>query len=261
MPEISILGCGWLGFPLAQSLKKKYPVKGSTTSENKLSELKNNGIEPFLISFSADGFQGDVDAFLFGSQILIIAIPPKTADGNFADKMRILISEIEKSSVEKVLFVSSISVYGETDGIVTEEIFPAPETENGKQILEAENLLKAANCKTTVLRFGGLVGEERHPVKYLAGKENLPKPEAPVNLIHLQDCIGIIESVIANEAWDETLNAVAPFHPSRKNFYTQKAIDYGLPLPFFDESSSGGKIVDSQKLIALLNYAFSDLLQ
>mgnify|MGYP003615968040 CR=1 FL=1 len=39
--KISILGCGWLGFPLAQKLiETGYEVKGSTTSESKLEALK-----------------------------------------------------------------------------------------------------------------------------------------------------------------------------------------------------------------------------
>ena len=43
--KISILGCGWLGFPLAKSLVEKgFSVKGSTTSENKLSILSTAGI-------------------------------------------------------------------------------------------------------------------------------------------------------------------------------------------------------------------------
>ena len=48
--KISILGCGWLGFPLAKKLIEiGFEVKGSTTSENKLALLKSNNIEPFLL--------------------------------------------------------------------------------------------------------------------------------------------------------------------------------------------------------------------
>ncbi|PCH61795.1 MAG: hypothetical protein COC19_04240 [SAR86 cluster bacterium] len=51
--EISLLGCGWLGFPLAINLTRKgYNVKGSTTSESKLAKLKSNGIIPFCIHLS-----------------------------------------------------------------------------------------------------------------------------------------------------------------------------------------------------------------
>ena len=43
---VGIMGCGWLGLPLAQSLiEKGFNVKGTTTSFEKLSVLTNIGIE------------------------------------------------------------------------------------------------------------------------------------------------------------------------------------------------------------------------
>jgi 3-hydroxyisobutyrate dehydrogenase-like beta-hydroxyacid dehydrogenase len=54
MTQISILGCGWLGLPLAKALLENgFAVKGSTTSQEKLSVLENSGIQPFLIALSA----------------------------------------------------------------------------------------------------------------------------------------------------------------------------------------------------------------
>lgn len=50
--KVSILGCGWLGFPLAKKLIEiGFEVKGSTTTENKLAVLKSNKIAPYLLSF------------------------------------------------------------------------------------------------------------------------------------------------------------------------------------------------------------------
>ena len=65
MKKISILGCGWLGLPLAKSLiEKGFSIKGSTTSEEKLQVLQNAGIQPFLISIKFDKVVGDVVNFL-----------------------------------------------------------------------------------------------------------------------------------------------------------------------------------------------------
>ena len=50
MKQISILGCGWLGLPLAKSLLEKgFSVKGSTTSLEKISVIENSGIDAFHI--------------------------------------------------------------------------------------------------------------------------------------------------------------------------------------------------------------------
>jgi len=270
MKKISILGCGWLGLPLAKSLiaKRRYFVNGSTTSENKLSILKDAGINPFLVALESESISETINDFLAESEILIIDIPPKLR-GNipetsassrkvFVEKIENLIPFIEKSTIKKVLFVSSTSVYGDENGIITEETIPNPETESGKQLLLAEALLqKNQNFETTILRFGGLIGEDRHPVKFLAGKENLENPDAPVNLIHQNDCIEIIEAIIQQSKWNEVFNAAAPFHPTRQEYYTQKAKEQNLILPkFSSEKSNITKVISSEKVENILKYQF-----
>ena len=265
MKQISILGCGWLGFPLAKHLLQNgYSIKGSTTTESKLEILKNEGISPFLISLKANDIPRRIADFLENSEILIISIPPKlrgNSEENFVTKMEIFIPFIEKSSVKKVIFVSSTSVYADKNQIVTEETMPKPETESGKQLVISENLLlNNSNFQTTILRFGGLIGEDRHPIKFLSGRNNVENPDAPINLIHQLDCIEIIQKIIEKEVWNTVLNAVAPFHPTRKKYYTEKAIEMGLVPPQFNENQpSIGKTVSSNKLIDVLNYEFKNL--
>ncbi|MDI5889077.1 NAD(P)H-binding protein [Flavobacterium yafengii] len=263
MTKISILGCGWLGFPLAKALHSKgFSVNGSTTSTEKLAVLENAGIEPFLIALSENKTTGNVTDFLKNSEILIIDVPPKlrgSGTENFVSKIRNVIPFIEKSSVEKVLFISSTSVYNDDDAFVTEETIAKPDTEGGKQLLETEKLLQSnINFKTTVLRFGGLIGEDRNPIKFLAGRENLDNPDASINLIHQEDCVGIILKIIENDVWNETFNAVAPSHPSRERYYTQKAVDLDLALPKFNHKNpSIGKTILSTKIETVLNYTFT----
>ena len=125
--------------------------------------------------------------------------------------------------------------------------------------MEAEELLlNNINFHTTILRFGGLIGEGRHPIHFLAGRKDIENPEAPINLIHQADCIGIIEAIIKRDFFGETFNAVAPFHPSRKEYYSQKAIEFHLPLPEFDETKpSVGKLISGEKVGRLLKYNFT----
>ena len=275
--KIAILGCGWLGLPLAKSLLSKgYEVKGSTTSESKLEVLKNAGISHFQIQLEENQIIGKIEDFLKETDVLIIDIPPglrrETSASNemtFVSKIKTLIPFIEKSGVQKVIFVSSTSVYGDSFPIVeiTEETKPNPDTESGKQLVIAEKLLQSnPHFKTTVNRFGGLLGENRHPVKFLAGRTNVENPDAPVNMIQREDCIGIIETVIDiglrqaqsdNWEWNQTFNAVAPHHPTRKAYYHKKAKILNLPLPTFAENSeSKGKIISSKKVETILGYSF-----
>lgn len=263
MRQISILGCGWLGLPLAKSLiEKGFSVKGSTTSEIKIPVLTQAGIEAFQIEVSEKGIVGNMESFLENSEILIIDIPPKlrtASSEKFVKKIENLIPFIKKAKVKNVIFISSTAVYNDDYSTVTETTQTNPDTESGKQLLEAEKLLfvNMFDFGTTKIRFGGLIGEDRHPVYHLAGKENLGNPNAAVNLIHQIDCIGIIEAIIEKDCWNQTFNAVAPFHPKREEYYTQKAAELGLPLPqFADVVTSFGKIIDSSYLEQTLDYKF-----
>jgi nucleoside-diphosphate-sugar epimerase len=262
MVKISILGSGWLGFPLAKALMQKgFSINGSTTSAEKLSVLKSAGIEPFLVQLYEEKITETVADFLAQSQILIVNIPPKlrgNSTENFVAKMTHLIPFIEKSGIEKVLFVSSTSVYGENNEFVSEYTPLNPDSEGGRQLAIVEQLLQRnPGFKTTILRFGGLIGEDRNPVRFLSGRENIENPEAPINLIHQDDCIGIILKIIKNNCWNETFNAVAPFHPSRKEYYTQKATDLNLALPKFEVANTiVGKTILSDKLVDSLQYSF-----
>ncbi|MFA9189393.1 NAD(P)H-binding protein [Flavobacterium magnesitis] len=270
MTQISILGCGWLGLPLAKALLKDgFSVKGSTTSVEKLTNLESIGIQSFVLDLETNAAPDAMSDFLDGSQTLIIAIPPKlrgknkdysdAANNSFVKKIENILPFIQKSTVENVLFISSTAVYGEANTVVDEKTIAVPVTESGKQLLEIENLLLAnTDFKTTILRFGGLIGEDRNPARFLAGKENVPNPEAPINLIHLEDCIGVIQKIIATNCWDTTLNAVTPFHPNRKEYYTQKTIAENLVPPTFNhEILSIGKTISSDYLIQKLNYTFT----
>jgi nucleoside-diphosphate-sugar epimerase len=274
MKCISILGCGWLGLPLATSLLTKgYNINGSASSAASLEPLKNGKINPFQIRLEEKEIIGNVTEFLNKTEVLIIAIPTRLRKENlfseemtFVNRIKTLVPYIEKSGVQKVLFISSTSVYGDsaispTLQEITEEIKPNPDTESGKQLAITETLLQSnPHFKTTVIRFGGLLGDDRHPIKFLAGRTNIENPDGPVNLIQRADCIGIIEKILNQveyKNWGETFNAVATQHPTRKEYYQKKARQFNLPLPTFaEDSESKGKIISSKKVESILGYSF-----
>lgn len=241
--KIGVLGCGWLGLPLAKHLLEKgFDVKGTTTSQEKMEILKKARIEAFIVQISEDKIEGDIKKFLIGTDTLIVNIPPKLRGKgpkeNYVRKMKFLISQIELSTVRKVIFVSSTSVYGNNQGEVNEETLPLPTSESGKQLLATEQLLlENQHFQTTIIRFAGLIGPDRHPVSMLSGKSNLTGGNAPVNLIHLNDCIGIITTLVQNNIWEKIINGVYPKHPTKEAYYTQKAIERQVKPPFYDSSS------------------------
>jgi len=265
LTQISILGCGWLGLPLAINLiNNGYKVNGSTTTIEKLEVLKGFNINPFQINLFQNNIAGDFASFLNNSEILFINIPPKSRGleaERYINKIKLILKEVENSTIKKVIFISSTSVYKDDNSIVTEATKTFPETESGKQLIEAENAFKnIKNLNTTILRFGGLIGKDRHPVYFLSGKKEVKNPNAPINLIDQLDCIEIINSIIKKDIWNQTFNAVAPYHPTRQEYYNIKAKEFNLTPPDFKKSSKTvGKTVDSTKLITVLNYNFKNL--
>ena len=261
MKQLSILGCGWLGLPLAKSfIEKGWSVKGSTTSRDKIQVLKDAEIIPYQIELSVTEISGEFNSFLQGSEILIINIPPQvnTAKGPFIEKMKLLMPIIKDSSIVKLLFVSSTSVYSDKDAVVTETTKREAMTESGKQLVETEEYLESLDfVQTTIVRFGGLIGAGRNPAKYLAGRQGVDSPNAAVNLIDQQDCIGIIQAVIEKEAWGTSFNAATPDHPTKEEYYNKKTSESSLEPPSFDYSNLGsGKLISSEKLIKELDYHF-----
>ncbi|MBC8209752.1 MAG: SDR family NAD(P)-dependent oxidoreductase [Gammaproteobacteria bacterium] len=249
MKTISILGTGWLGLPLAKHLVGMgYQLKASTTSESRLAQLAAHQLKPYVVDIG--NLNDDVSDFL-QSQILIVNIPSKDIDG-----FTRLIQQIETSRVEKVLFVSSTSVYADNNQTITE----SDHTESTEHpLFQIENLFR--NCKkitTSVVRFGGLIGYSRNPAKFFRPGRSVQNPDANVNLIHRDDCIGIIAQLIQQDIWGEVFNACADTHPTKTEFYTQAALSSDFPVPVFDHSLTRSfKIISNHKLKKILHYEFT----
>lgn len=261
METISILGCGWLGLPLAEHLVSSgYKVKGSTRTKKDISFLESKGIEPSLLVLDPEIRGSNLNNF-FDSDILIINFPPERREDivEYHERQAVsLIETIKLSAIKKVVFASSTSVYPDSNREVTEDEVLEPSKSSGKALLIFETLLN--NCpefKTTVLRLAGLIGYDRKPGRFLAGKKEVMNGQAPVNLIHQDDCVHIIHQIIEKNIWGETFNACADLHPTRKEYYINAASRLGLTPPTFVETKDlSYKIVSNEKLKKQLNYIY-----
>lgn len=259
--KISILGCGWLGLPLGEFFVKcGFAVKGSTHSEEKINVLKESGIEPFIINLSPY-LNKDADLRFFDSEVLIICIPPKRRPDIIEfhqTQMKSLMEVVESSTIKKVLFISSTSVYPNTNSVIDELCDLKPSKDSGRALKVVETLfMDNDHFETSILRFGGLIGYDRLPGRFLSGKKNLKNGASPVNLIHRDDCIGIISLLLKNDFWNNVVNGVMPEHPTRKEFYTKAAELGGFEIPIFDDDQNNEfKIINSRFIGHVLPYSF-----
>ena len=254
--EISILGCGWLGLPLGKYLVENgHSVKGSTTSEHKITLLSEVSIEPFLLKFSPKVESKNILNFL-NSEVLIICIPPragKYGEDFHVQQIEYLLEYLPLPTVKSIIYTSSTSVYPDLNREVTEE----DSIIENHALIKVENLLKSLPQNVTILRCGGLMGGERIPAKYFAGK-TINTGKIPVNYVHREDVIQIISMILAKGFWNETFNVVSPVHPKREEIYLKNCQELGFLRPIFEEPTEEipFKIVSPQKLILQTGYSF-----
>jgi nucleoside-diphosphate-sugar epimerase len=248
MKTISILGSGWLGLALTRYFERQsFRVQASTRTLNRFSQLREFGANPYLVDI--DSLSDDIQAFL-DSDVLIVNITSKNIPS-----YNELIRNIKASTVRKVLFVSSSSVYLNTNGIVKE----SEGFENDKSPLYRIERAFMSNpyFQTTVLRMAGLIGPGRHPGRFFENDKPIEQPDSPVNLVHLTDCVNIIGQIIEQKVWGEVFNVCAGSHPTKRYFYSEARQSLGRSLPNCIELNEPAfKIVSNQKLRRMLNYQF-----
>ncbi len=240
----SILGCGWLGLPLAKHfIEEGIIVKGSTTTEEKLQILKEHNILPYIIDIEETNTYRD----FLDCDVLLIMITSKQLEA-----YENLIRNIEKSPVKKIIFISSTSVYPRGNKTYTEEDETIEALLPHVEVLFREN----QNFSTTILRFAGLFGDKRQPGNWFADKK-IPQPNGFVNMIHREDCMAIISKIIEENIFGDIFNACVNHHPTRKEFYRYARKVLGKPKPTFEDPNElKFKKISPAKLIQRLNYTF-----
>lgn len=268
--SVSILGCGWLGLPLGKRLVREgVAVRGSTTTPSRVDALRNAGIDPYLFRLApaVSGATPDPAPF-FATEALVLNIPPpRDADDPtvfHCKQVRTVCDAAVAGGVQHLVLASSTSVYPNTDRWMTEDDQPpgmpdalsGTRRRSGRTLLAAEHeALSTEGLGVSIVRLAGLYGGSRQPGRFLAGRTDVARPRAPVNLIHREDAIGVICALLDRAENGLVVNACATTHPTRQQFYTAAARTLDLAPPTFDASDArGGKRVDNQRLRSHLNY-------
>lgn len=257
-PTVCVIGCGWLGFPLAKRLiSLNFEVFGTTTSSDKPDLLKNYGIQPVLYTMGSGAPIPQVD-------IYFINVPPSGVT-DYLYSLERLVDRLPKAS--RLIFCSTTSVYRdrpdhwckESDvqpGVVPDDpdLDAARHGTPRRTLILAEGVI-ARHPSHLVIRLAGLYGGDRHPVKYLSGRSNLSMPNAVVNLIHLDDLIETGLRVIMNPPDFQVMNVCSGEHPTRKEYYTKTALERNLVPPEFNlEDTTTGKRIDNSLLVHFMGY-------
>ena len=255
--SVAIVGCGWLGLPLAKRLLADgYRVLGTTTSADKLSKLRGAGIEPFVLSLPTANFNegANVDDGvefdrLWSADQLVLNIPPGRHAASAKTYPAAVLSAVlafrRNSPSGRIVFVSSTGVYGDAKGYVDEETPLTSMSPRATKLILAEAQVTAqAQRPAVIVRLGGLYGGDRHPGNYLAGRQDIPDGDAPVNLTSRDLATSAIHGLLDHPFWTRPVkNVVDAAHPTRRAFYTAFAREHALEEPTFIAGGGDGKIV------------------
>ncbi|MGZ9897998.1 SDR family oxidoreductase [Shewanella gaetbuli] len=256
MQKVTIIGCGWFGFPLAKHLVDQgYIVKGTKRKKENLTALVDSGIIAYPLNLADEHLTDSIDELL-DSDIIIINLPPglRRGETHYLSHLNRLKSAIGSRQYQKLFFISTVGVYPSHDNVVTENDSQV-HSPVSDILLQAEALFSSM-ANACIVRFAGLVGPKRHPGRFFAGKTDVSGADAIVNLVHLDDCVAAVSQLIKTANLAKVYNLCAPQHPTKSEFYTQASIHLGLQPPEFNQTAMASKTVDGQKITQELGYQY-----
>jgi nucleoside-diphosphate-sugar epimerase len=258
--SVSIIGCGWLGMPLALELQSRgFKVHGTVRTRSKIEDFNDSGINFYQLDLSQDIIPEPKAAF-WQADVFVLTIPP-TEPANYCKGISKLISVIEKQQRKtQIIYTSSTGVYGKGKGLTDETFSPNPDRAGAAAVLDCEKLLlgKMDIFDVCILRLAGLVGPGRAPGRFFAGKKNLGTGSSAVNLVQLDDCTALISMLIEKGINNGIYNVCADLHPRHREFYPAQAIKLGLEPPEYgaDSPDADLKIIDNRLLKSVLDYVY-----
>lgn len=250
-----IFGCGYLGRVVAARWRASGHRVAALTRTN-ADRLRAVGVEPI---------QGDVldpeslRALPAASTVLYAVGFDRTANRPMREVYVTGLANVLSALPTSVRFVyvSSTSVYGQSDGGWVHETSPTePTEESGKIVLEAERLLRARRPDAIVLRSAGLYGPHRllrqQPV--LNSQPLVGDADKWLNLVHVSDAADAVLHAEEHAAPGETYNVADGTPVTRRDFYTRLAELLNAPAARFEHKPEPGapnRRIDASKFRAL----------
>ncbi|MDG1331832.1 MAG: NAD(P)H-binding protein [Crocinitomicaceae bacterium] len=252
--SVTIIGCGWLGLSLGKALVEDgKTVFGSVRKTDGFASLTKAGVIPFQLNL--DQSTKVPEEIVEVTSVLVITLPPLHRDA--PRKYRKLLNDLlEQFSREiKVIFTSTTGIYPRVAGNFVES-FKFNFEQDSTVVNAAEIVIRQSKLSHVILRLGGLIGPNRHPIRFLQGRKGVKNPEGRINFVHQGDCIRAIRQTIENNEVNGTFNLVNPRHPKRKIYYSEAAKHYQLEAPQFEDEEEMSRIISSKKITQELGFEF-----
>lgn len=228
-----IVGCGYLGKVLAARWHAAgHAVVATTRSADRAAEWRRLGWEAVV----CDVLDPASLAALPPVDAAVYAVGLDRAAG--VPMRRVYVEGVAAVAAAltapRVVYVSSTSVYGQTDGSVVDETSPTvPLEESGKVVLEAETTLRAARPDAILARSAGLYGPGRllRAEALRKGEPIVGLPDKWLNLVHVADAAAAVDRLIEAAPAGGVFTVADGSPVRRRDFYATLARLLGAPEP------------------------------
>src|SRR5258708_7010534 len=231
-----IIGCGYLGRRIAKLwIAEGHQVFATTRSEAKAHELRQIGVEPVL----CDVLNPQSLIALPSADTVVHCIGLDRASGRtmrdvYVRGLSNVLTRLPKP--KRFLYVSSTSVYGQTQGEEVDERAPTlPMEEAGKIVVETERTLRGALPEAVMLRFAGIYAPGRLLRRQTIQKDEpiVGDPEKWLYLIQVEDGAAAVLTAEAHAQGGGVYNIADDCPVRRRDFYNSLARVLGAKKPTF----------------------------
>lgn len=236
--NIVVIGSGWLGLPLAAHLHQQGHAVTATRRSASL---------PDATGFPVVQFSPATGPFEIVQQadVVIFAFPPdRSAFEAYANDCLHIAAHTTADC--HILLISSTSVYPSTVLLADESAADNADPSRNAILFAERSLKEQVGNRLTILRLAGLIGPGRYPVSAMSKSGKTYNGLDPVNVIHLDDAVGLSTFLVENNFRGETVNGCSGNHPSKKDYYSWMAEQLGIHPPSF-EPGGNGKTILSEK--------------
>ena len=201
-PRVLIVGCGYLGIATARQLHDRGGWR--------LSGLRRNtaALPAFIRPVCADlGVPDSLKRAVAGHHydyVIVAASAGENSDRRYrtvyVQGLENLLQALAPARPQRLLLVSSSRVWAQNLGQwVDERTPPEPADFAGRRLLEAEQLARASDIATTVVRCSGLYGPDRSSLidRLRSGRVQRAEPSPYTNRIHRDDAAGFLCHLLA----------------------------------------------------------------
>ena len=134
--------------------------------------------------------------------------PPSLSEASYrttyVEGLRAILTHLPRERLRKLFWVSSSSVYGQSDGSVVDELSPTrPERFPGRIQREAEQQVELLGSQGCIVRFSGIYEGEGHSLLEKLRRGELGsrvESDYYTNRIHRDDCAGVLAHLILRDA-------------------------------------------------------------